>query len=96
MWTKDSHVEGETKAQRYVAVPGSTSRDNRTILQYEVTEQFAFKQVPLGQDEISVKPLDLKTFRTDYDIQTGSKSKEHGKYNVTDGSFSEHWSHDFQ
>ena len=38
MWTKDSHVEGETKAQRYVAVPGSSSRDNRTILQYEVTE----------------------------------------------------------
>ena len=38
MWTKDSHVEGETKAQRYVAIPGFANRSDRTILQYEVTE----------------------------------------------------------
>ena len=60
-------------------------------LQHEIVEQFAFKQAPLEQDVISVKPLDIKKFSIDFDMETGGKAREVGNYQVTDGSLTEQW-----
>ena len=65
-------------------------------LEHETTEQFAFKPEPSGKDTIAIKPLDLKSFRTEFNVTTGEKEVEDGQYSLADGSVSERWNTNFK